>query len=166
MLQAIEADNTDSLDTSSDVYQRGMLAQGVSWIPQLSRYAILYYLPNRFMDLIDIFRFDIGFGVSYGAVARFTPHGQFGYRGFSTPSFRIGPHGRYVPYFTERYDEYGFGPWFKSNRPRTLSMTPAEVAVSADVGLLGVYAGISFDEALDFVLGILLIDYKGDDTIR
>lgn len=151
---------------SEQPYQRAQLATGVSWIPRLSGYALLYYLPNRLLDLIDIFRFDLGVGVSYGAVARFTPQGQIGYRGFATPSFRMGPHGRYVPYFVERYDEYGIGPGFKSNRPRILSMTPAEVALSADVGLLGVYAGISFDEALDFILGILLIDFKGDDVVR
>ena len=135
----------------------------ISWAPSLTRYALLYYIPNRFLDLIDVFRFDVGVGVSAGAVLRVSRYAQLGLRGFWPVSWRLGLHGRWYPIFAERLPEFGISPNFRTNRPRHLSTTPAELGAGVDLGLIGGYFGFSFDELFDFVLGIIFIDFKGDD---
>ncbi len=129
--------------------------------PRAIGYAVLYYIPNRILDLIDIFRIDLGIGVSYGAVVRLTRFGQVGYRGFAPRSFRIGIRGRRSPIFLERYPEYGIGPNFKNTGARLPSMY--EVGAGADALLVGAYAGISLDELVDFLGGLVFIDFKNDD---
>lgn len=121
---------------------------------------ILFYLPNRIIDLLDIFHVDVGVGGAVGAVGRVTRYGQFGCRGISPASFRIGIVGRSFPYFEERTTECGLGAKFSQSYERFV--TPFEVGVGADLGL-GAYVGLSFDELLDFVGGIVLIDFKDDD---
>jgi len=151
--------------TAPSEYSRAMLSPAASAAatigPKAIGCAVLSYIPNRILDLIDIFRFDLGIGVSYGAVVRLTRYGQVGYRGFAPRSFRIGLRGRRSPIFIERYPEYGFGPGFNNTGARLPSKY--EIGVGADAILLGAYGGISLDELLDFVGGLVLIDFKRDD---
>ena len=107
-------------------------------------YDILMYIPNRFLDLIDIPRFDVGFGPSVGAVARVTKYGQVGYRSFHPASVRIGLRGRKSPVFLEKSSEYGIGPYYHDSSAR--SVQAGEVGVGADLLIAGIYAGISFDQ--------------------
>ncbi|OVE80097.1 hypothetical protein BVY02_01370 [bacterium J17] len=121
----------------------------------------LYYLPNRIIDFVDIFRVDVGVGPSFGAVLRVTEYGQIGYREMVPLSVRIGLRGREVPFFVEHTTEFGIGPTFLQSHER--EVTPLEVGVGGDAFIGGAYLGVSIDEAFDFVLGILGIDFKNDD---
>ena len=124
------------------------------------RFALLY-LPNRILDLLDVVRFDIGVGPASGAVLRLTRWGQFGMRSFSPGSLRIGLRGRKLPFFLERTSEFGAGPGFLNSKER--SVTPVEVGGSVDIFLLGISAGLSVDEAVDFLFGIFGLDIYEDD---
>ena len=121
----------------------------------------LLYLPNRLLDLLDIFRFDVGVGPGFGAVVRVTKWGQAGYRDLEPASLRLGLRGRRLPVFVERSAEFGIGPTFLSSADREVS--PVEVGAGADLLLVGVYAGVCIDEVLDFLGGIVGFDMKDDD---
>ncbi len=122
---------------------------------------ILFYIPNRVIDLWDIFRGDVGVGSSGGAVIRATRYGQFGYRYVEPLAFRLGPQGRRFPFFIERDTEGGAGAGFTQSTSR--HVTPYEVGLGLDLLIVGAYAGLSFDEAWDFITGWFLFDTKGDD---
>ncbi|MCB0360350.1 MAG: hypothetical protein KDD44_11965, partial [Bdellovibrionales bacterium] len=122
---------------------------------------VLLYIPNRIFDLIDIFRIDVGLGISAGATLRLTSYGQAGYRVIDPWSLRCGLQGRDWPIFVERGKEHGFGPDFIRTSGRT--STPYEVGAGVDLGVAGAYAGISIDELADFMGGIFLLDFKNDD---
>ncbi len=122
---------------------------------------VLLWVPNRFLDLIDVFRFDVGAGVSYGAVARISKYGQVGYRDMAPMSLRIGDFGRDYPVLVERSSEFGIGPGYFDSKDRKIC--PGEVGVGADVFLVGAYGGICVEELLDFVAGIFFLDIMGDD---
>lgn len=133
----------------------------VGTAPRIVANALLYYIPNRIIDFIDIWRVDVGVGVSYGAVIRASRYAQAGYRGFAPRSVRFGLRGRRSPIFVERYPEYGVSPGFVNTGARV--PTPFEVGVGADLLAVGAYAGISLDELGDFLAGIFFFDPKGDD---
>ena len=121
----------------------------------------LLWLPNRVMDFVDIFRFDIGFGPSRGGVLRLTKYAQAGYREMAPASMRIGFLGRRAPYMTEKEKEYGVSPYYHPSSERAVS--PGEVGLGLDLFALGFYGGICFDEVADFAAGIFLFDFKEDD---
>ncbi|MCB0323791.1 MAG: hypothetical protein KDD69_09470 [Bdellovibrionales bacterium] len=131
-------------------------ANGRSWTR-----AILWYLPNRLFDALDIFRADVGVGPSFGGVVRVTKWGQIGYREFSPLSVRVGLHGRALPIFVERTNEFGAGPLFASSPQR--SDTTFEFGAGIDILLAGLYVGVVGEELADFLLGIAGIDISGDD---
>lgn len=156
----------DNAKINSSEYHRAMLGPGMATKAattgfKLTRMAALYYIPNRLLDFIDIFRADVGVGVSYGGVLRFSRYGQMGYRHFLPYSVRIGIRGLKAPAFIERYTEYGFGPSFRNSRDRPV--TVAEFGLGLDLVFVGAYAGLSLDELLDFLGGIIFLDLKGDD---
>ena len=119
------------------------------------------YLPNRVLDLLDIFRLDVGIGPSTGGVVRVTKWGQAGLRFFAPASLRVGLRGRRSPVFLERTSELGVGPLFAGSPQR--KTTPLEVGAGIDLFLIGAYAGISLDSAGDFVAGLLGFDPAEDD---
>ena len=121
----------------------------------------LLYLPNRILDLLDIFRADLGIGPATGAVVRLTRWGQIGIRSFSPGSLRLGLAGRRLPIFIERTSEFGVGPGFLNSTERPV--TALELGGSVDLLLVGLSLGLSVDELADFVLGVLGIDFKDDD---
>lgn len=121
----------------------------------------LYYIPNRVLDLIDVFRVDVGVGPSIGAVVRVTEYGEVGVREMMPTSYRIGDFGRQAPFLAESSSEYGVGPLYVDSEDR--SVCPAEVGIGADVLIAGAYGGVCFDELLDFVAGFFLVDLKHDD---
>lgn len=124
---------------------------------------ILWYVPNRVIDLIDIFKLDFGIGGAAGGVVRASRYGQTGYRYVHPISMRIGLRGREIPFFIERHTEYGIGPEFRQTPNRRI--TPLELGIGVDAGI-GVYAGISIDEFFDFLAGFLWFDPAGDDLVR
>lgn len=122
---------------------------------------VLLYIPNRVLDLIDIFRVDVGVGASVGGVVRVTKYVQGGYRQMLPVSLRVGDFGRQFPVMVESANEIGISPVFKQSADR--DVCEAELGLGLDVLLLGGYGGLCLDEVADFVGGIFLIDFKGDD---
>lgn len=122
---------------------------------------VLLYIPNRILDLIDVFRVDVGVGPSVGAVVRVTEYGEVGMREMLPMSVRVGDFGRRAPYLIETSNEFGVGPLYVDSSDR--NVCPAEVGLGADVLVAGAYAGICFDELLDFAAGLIFIDLKDDD---
>ena len=122
---------------------------------------VLLWVPNRILDLIDIFRVDVGVGPSVGAVVRVTEYAQAGYRQMAPASLRVGDFGRQMPVIVEASNEIGVSPLFKQSKDR--SLCPGEVGAGADLLLVGAYGGVCLDEAVDFLAGIFFIDLKDDD---
>ncbi len=128
--------------------------------PSAWREALLY-LPNRLLDLLDIFRVDVGVGPSFGGVVRVTEYGQAGYRQMMPLSLRVGDFGRQFPGMVETSNEFGVGPLFAPSADR--KVCPGEVGLGADLFVAGAYGGVCLDEVVDFVAGIFLVDVKDDD---
>ena len=124
---------------------------------------ILYWFPNRIVDLYDVFRVDIGLGFSYGAVGRVSKYGQFGYRSMSPASARVGLFGRKAPYLMERSSEFG-GPFFYTPSTQR-EIGPLEVGLGVDLAIAGAYAGIQVSELADFISGVFFYDLKKDDLL-
>lgn len=122
---------------------------------------VLLWLPNRVLDLIDVFRIDVGVGPAAGGVVRITKWGQAGIRTMSPLSVRAGDFGRDWPVKVEHSNEFGIGPAFVQSHDR--EVCPGEVGIGLDVFLIGGYGGICFDELYDFFGGLFLFDAKDDD---
>lgn len=122
---------------------------------------ILLWLPNRVLDLIDIFRLDVGVGPSFGAVVRVTKYGQLGYRQMAPASLRVGDFGRQMPVLIESSNEFGVGPTYVDSADRKIC--DGEIGLGADVLVAGAYGGVCVDEFADFLAGIFFIDLKDDD---
>lgn len=122
---------------------------------------ILLWPVNRVLDLIDIFKFDVGIGPGIGAVARVTKYGQFGYRQMLPASLRVGNFGRDWPVKLEYGEEIGIGPLFAESRVR--NTCPGEIGGGIDLLVFGVYAGICTEEIVDFGTGLFFVDLLDDD---
>jgi len=122
---------------------------------------VLMWFPNRFLDLVDVFRADVGAGLSHGGVIRITKYGQAGYRKMSPASARLGLMGRRAPALLEESDEKGIGPNFTQSKQRVIC--PGEIGAGLDLLIVGAYAGVCVDEAVDFIGGIFFIDILDDD---
>lgn len=122
---------------------------------------ILLWLPNRIMDFLDIFRVDLGVGPAAGGVVRVTKYAQAGYRQMLPMSARVGLMGRQSPVMLETSNEIGVGPVFIQNSKR--NVCAGEVGIGLDLLVAGGYAGICFDEVVDFFGGIFTLDPKDDD---
>ena len=115
---------------------------------------------NRFLDLIDIFRVDVGVGGATGGVVRITEYGQAGYRSISPGSVRVGGFGRDWPAMLETSSEFGIGPTFVQSKDR--EVCTGEIGVGADL-FIGAYLGLCVEEVADFVTGLFFLDIMDDD---
>jgi len=121
----------------------------------------LLYLPNRFLDLVDALKFDLGAGFSFGGTAKVTKYGQIGFRSLNPFSFRVGNFGRDYPFLFETSNEFGLPLFYSESKDRTVCDT--EIGLGLDLFLFGGYLGICTQEALDFFSGIFLLDINDDD---
>lgn len=122
---------------------------------------LLLWVPNRLMDIVDIFKIDVGIGPAFGAVARITDNAQIGYRQMLPLSVRGGIAGRSSPFFVESGVDIGVSPVFRNSQGR--KVCPGEVGVGADLLIVGGYGGICVDEVVDFLGGIIFLDPLDDD---
>lgn len=120
---------------------------------------VLYYVPNRVLDFIDIGRASIGIGCGFGFNVRATELAEIGYGQYSTT--RFGLKGRVMPVYDEKINEAGFG--FLGYVNGCLQRDPSEIGADLHLGVIGVQAAVSLVEAVDFVAGFALIDLQGDD---
>lgn len=134
----------------------------------LFHFDLLLYLPNRFLDLIDMLRVDVGVLFGTGIKARVGNVAQVGLRsvgGFPLPFMvRVGLFGRRVPLLLESESEWFVG--FLGNVSDDRIPTWGEVGAGVDVFIVGAYAAVCVDEVLDFVGGLFFLDYKHDDWGR
>ncbi len=122
---------------------------------------VLLWIPNRVLDLIDVFRVDAGVGPAFGGVVRVTKYAQAGYRQMLPVSLRVGDFGRQMPIVVEASNEIGVSPLFIESKDR--NTCPGEFGLGADLFVVGAYGGVCVDEAVDFLAGIFFIDLKDDD---
>jgi hypothetical protein len=121
---------------------------------------VLLWVPNRIVDFIDIFKFDIGAGPIVGAEVRATKFLMAGARFQSPMGLRVGALGRRFPVMFERKSEYGLTPFYKYSHQREICNY--EFGAGLDL-ILGVYAGLCFDELADFFTGFANTDLLEDD---
>jgi hypothetical protein len=119
------------------------------------------YICDRFLDLLDVAKIDVGLGRSQGGVLRVSRYVQMGARRMKPASLRFGLRGRDWPVFMERVDEVGFVNTFRSSPSREIS--PLELGAGLDLFIAGAYVGLSVDGLFDFLTGFVGIDVSGDD---
>lgn len=139
---------------------------GPSWGTRL-----LWYAPNRILDLLDMFRLRLRIGPGLAANVRMTDYGAF-YIGHydSVYAGLPGPRGAHrlrlpagmeslhgvVMAGVDATDETRHGPEYG----------PAEVAAGVQLLLAGAEAGVDPSEIGDFIAGLFLFDPRGDDVPR
>ena len=120
---------------------------------------VLYYVPNRVLDFVDIGRASIGVGPGYGINVRVTELAEVGVGKYETT--RFGMKGRVLPVYEENIDEAGVA--FLGFVNGCLQRDPTEIGADLHIGVIGAEAAVSLAEAADFVAGIVMIDLQGDD---
>lgn len=124
-------------------------------------YNLLMYIPNRVLDIIDIFKADVGVGFSTGAVLRVSKYAQVGVRSMDPASLRFGLLGRRAPILLEKSSEMGVSPAYTKSKERKICTV--EIGAGLDLLLVGGYLAFCPDEFIDFLGGIFLLDLKDDD---
>lgn len=132
---------------------------------------VLWYVPNRFMDLLDIFRFRVRLGPGWAAGMRITDFGAC-YMGDYHSVYGGLPGPRNLHYIrapvgfeslkgivfcgVNATDDTPYGPGYG----------PTEVAIGVHLGLIGVDAGFDPLEFADFLSGFFFFDFEHDDYPR
>lgn len=140
--------------------------------PQRSAWTVaLWYLPNRVMDLVDIFRLRLKVGPGLGATVRMTDYAAF---------FAGRQHTVFVGLPGPRYPDIVRWPvGFENQRgivlagvdaSDTLTHPPrygfSEAGVGLHLGIVGAEAGVDPFEVADFLAGFFLMDLRSDDYPR
>lgn len=126
---------------------------------------VLWYIPNRIFDFIDIFRLRLRVGPGLAGDVRATSESEAfigtysslylglpGARGSATIPSPIGIEA--ADEATDRYDsEDAVGPRY----------SPQEFGVGVHLGLIGGDIGVNFWEGWDFLAGFALVDPGQDD---
>ena len=120
---------------------------------------VLYYVPNRVLDFVDIFRLNIGIGCGWGFNVRATELAEIGYGSYETT--RFGMKGRVLPVYEENIQEGGVA--FLGYINGCLQRDPTEVGADLHIGVIGAQAAVSLAEAADFIVGFILVDLQQDD---
>jgi len=123
---------------------------------------LLFWLPNRLLDLWDIIRVDAGVGPSLGGAVRITRFVQAGSRNFMPGSLRVGALGRRWPIMLETSDEEGFAP-FDYSASAQRDVCTFELGVGLELLVAGAYLGVCPEEIFDFLGGVFLLDFEHDD---
>ncbi len=129
---------------------------------------LLFYLPNRVLDLLDVVRARVRIGPGLAVGVRATEWATVFIGGYTTVYVGLpGPRGRAeLPPLYGREVETGARLLITGdttqgeNSPR---YAPDELGAGAQLGILGADAGVSPAELLDFLGGFLLIDFRNDD---
>ncbi len=120
---------------------------------------VLFYVPNRVLDFVDIFRLNIGIGCGWGFNVRATELAQIGYGCYETT--RFGMKGRVMPVYEENINEGGVA--FLGYVNGCLQRDPTEVGADLHIGVIGAQAAVSLAEAADFITGFIFVDLQQDD---
>lgn len=126
---------------------------------------VLLYPVNRVLDLLDIFRLNVGAGPGFGLNLRATKFVQVGLENYFSVRAGLGKRGgllvpRYGLFYTEsELLTMGVGPLYTGGWQRGMT----EVGGTIHLGIVGADAAIDLSEILDFLGGFVFIDFKGDD---
>ncbi|MBM3333559.1 hypothetical protein FJY63_02755 [Candidatus Sumerlaeota bacterium] len=120
---------------------------------------IMYYVPSRVADFIDMWRLDVGFGLGLGINLRPTKGLQVGLAAYD--STRIGLRGRRTPVWHEWSLEGGFDGMYQELGETERGFH--EFGGTIHVVLVGLEAALDIEEAIDFVLGLFGGDPADDD---
>ena len=147
-------------EMTGPIMQPQMVGQVAPCAPAYNAFdVVLYYIPNRVLDFIDIGRLNVGVGCGCGFNLRATELAEIGFGQYETT--RFGMKGRVLPVYTENIDEAGVG--FLGYVNGVLQRDPSEIGADLHVGVIGVQAAVSLVEAADFLTGFFLIDLQKDD---
>ena len=141
------------------------LARGITGIVQ----PIVFYIPNRIFDLLDILRLRVRVGPGVSAGARATElvdvfagahstvyagfRGSRGKKGGIPWPFGIENHGGVEVSVVDITNHGPFAP----------VVDPLELGFEVQAGIVGIYAALELYEVLDFVTGFVFLDIRGDD---
>ncbi len=129
---------------------------------------LLFYLPNRVLDLLDVVRARVRIGPGLAVGVRATEWAKVFIGGYTTIYVGLpGPRGRpELPQLLGREVETGARLLITGdttqgeNSPR---YAPDEFGAGAQIGIVGADAGVSPVELIDLLAGFLLIDLRNDD---
>ncbi len=132
---------------------------------------VLWYVPNRFMDLVDVFRFRVRVGPGLAAGMRVTDFGSFYFGEYHSVYGGLpGPRNlRYVrlPVGVESLKGVVFcGVNATDDTPYGPEYGPTEVDVGVHLGVAGMEAGFDPLEFADFLTGFFFFDFERDDYPR
>ena len=129
---------------------------------------LLWYLPNRVFDVLDLARARIRVGPGFAGGARATY--ALTIYGGSYESYWVGlpgPRGRTkypVPFGREKRSGRQLNTADRTSRgPGTPRYGAGEVGLDAQLGIIGPAVGLDPFEAIDLIAGFFLIDPGGDD---
>jgi hypothetical protein len=131
------------------------------------RNRLLWYLPNRAFDVLDLVRARARIGLGFAADARVTVAEVFvgaygaGYVGLPGPRRErkrprlLGPESQsgFKVLFAGATSDSEYGPDY----------SPTEVGAGVHLGILGIDLGADFYEAIDLLAGFILLDPRKDD---
>jgi hypothetical protein len=133
---------------------------------------LLYYVPNRLLDLIDIFRLRAKLGPGLSANVQLTESLSF-YAGRHKAVWAglPGPRGPYKKFRAPAgiEDECGIrfmGIDATENTPHHVYYSPSEADIGLHLLLAGLEAGFDVVEMADFWSGFLMFDLRKDDIER
>lgn len=133
--------------------------------------AVVWYIPNRAMDLVDVVRLRLKVGPGFGVTARATDFAAF-YAGSQKTAFVGFPGPRYPDTF-----RYPFGLEYQrglviagvdasDELPHPPRYGFSEVDLGLHLGIVGAEVGLDPFEIADFLAGWLFMDLRGDDYPR
>jgi len=131
-------------------------------------HAVLFYLPNRVLDVVDIFSCRARVGLGLAANVRITDYadvfmGQYNAVYVGLPGPRMG---KELGWFAGREQEKGLkllGVDATDSLPHERDYSPTEFNMGAHLLILGVEIGFDPVELGDFLTGLIMIDVREDD---
>lgn len=129
---------------------------------------LLFYIPNRFIDVFDFIRLRVRVGPGFAAGVRATRLLTLSAGGYSSvyaglPGPRLKPIIK-LPFGIENYTGLEASVLDASNKGRFApGYSITEIGASVHLILVGIDVTVDPVEVLDLVLGFLFIDIRGDD---
>jgi hypothetical protein len=132
---------------------------------------LLWYLPNRCMDLLDIFRLRMRVGPGLAANLRVTDYGAFYWGRYNSVYLGLpGPRNEQTIRWPVGYEQLNGivmgGVDATDDTRHGPDYGPFEVNFGAHLALVGVDAGVEPLEIGDFLFGLFMVDLEDDDYPR
>ncbi len=130
---------------------------------------LLLYIPNRIFDVLDIVRLRVRLGPGLALGFRVTKYtdiflGSYASAYLGLPGPRQFPH---VPWLFGTETRSGLAAGLADATVTSYESNPGysdtEVGLGAQLVLVGAEVGVDAAEVFDLALGLLMIDFRGDD---